>query len=183
MVCDRCVMVVEQVFTRMSIYPKKIVLGMVELTEEALPQDQLVQIDKALLDVGFERLDDRKARLVESIKNNVRHIIYQSPESLRKKNWSDLLTVEIPYEYTYMSSLFSSVEGVTLEHYIIKQKIERVKELLSYDQLSLSEIADLLGYSSTAHLSAQFKKITGLTPSALKGSRGSAMPRKPIDAI
>src|SRR5690606_7882292 len=97
-------------------------------------------------------------------------------------NWSEILSSSLHYEYNYLSSLFSSVEGITVEHYIIQQKIERAKELLLYDELTLSEIAHLLGYSSVAHLSAQFKKVTGFTPSALKKSRAQGV-RRPLDKL
>ena len=110
-------------------------------------------------------------------------MIHHSERLHLKMNWSDTLAEEFHYDYNYLSNLFSSVEGITLEHYIIKQKIERVKELLLYDELNLSEISSKLGYSSVAHLSAQFKKITGLTPTDLKKSRTLDQARNPIDSI
>ena len=110
-------------------------------------------------------------------------MIHHTDRVDRKYNWSAVLSDELHYEYNYLSNLFSSVEGITLEQYIIRQKIERAKELLFYDELNLSEIADRLGYSSVAHLSAQFKKITGLTPSELKKSRDLDQARKPLDKL
>ena len=149
----------------------------------ALTDDQQHKLDAALVGHGFERIDDRKARLIESIKNKVIQLIHHSDKMNLRVNWSSLLSEEMHYEYNYLSNLFSSVEGITLEQYIIKQKIEKVKELLFYDELNLSEIADKLGYSSVAHLSAQFKKITGFTPSEMKKSRDLDQNRKPLDSI
>ncbi len=183
MVCNRCIMVVRQQLEGLGLHPEKVVLGEVALQEEDIHAEQWAAIDKALLATGFERIDDRKSRLIESIKNEVIKRI-QHPEGLdRKSNWSTILAEALHYEYNYLSSLFSSVEGITLEQYIIRQKIERVKELLFYDERSLSEIAHLLGYSSVAHLSSQFKKITGLTPSELKKSRNADGTRKPLDHV
>ena len=133
--------------------------------------------------LGFERIDDRKARLIESVKSKIIQMIHHSDKVNMKFNWSDVLAEELHYEYNYLSNLFSSVEGITLEQYIIRQKIEKVKELLFYDELSLSEIADRLDYSSVAHLSSQFKKVTGFTPSELKKSREIDQSRKPLDSI
>ncbi len=183
MVCDRCKMVVNQELEKLGYHPEKVALGEVVLKETNLLPAQQKQIDEALIAVGFERIDDRKARLIESIKNKIIQLIHHSDRITLKVNWSTLLADEAHHEYGYLSSLFSSMEGITLEQYIIRQKIERVKELLFYDELSLSEIADRLGYSSVAHLSGQFKKITGLTPSELKKSRKIDQARKSLDSI
>jgi YesN/AraC family two-component response regulator len=183
MVCDRCKMVVNQELEKLGYHPEKVALGEVVLKENNLTADQQKQIDDALMAVGFERIDDRKARLIEAVKNKIIQLIHHSDRINLKVNWSTLLADEVHHEYGYLSSLFSSMEGITLEQYIIRQKIERVKELLFYDELSLSEIADRLGYSSVAHLSGQFKKITGLTPSELKKSRKIDQARKPLDSV
>jgi AraC family transcriptional regulator len=183
MVCNRCKIVVRQELEKLGHHPVKVELGEVELDKATLNADELAQIDNALLSVGFERIDDKKARLVENIKNKVITTIHSDAASNRKFNWSDILADELNYDYAYLSSLFSSVEGITLEQYIIRQKIERAKELLFYDELNLSEIAMKLGYSSVAHLSSQFKKITGLTPSELKKSRTSGETRNPLDLV
>jgi AraC family transcriptional regulator len=183
MVCDRCKMVVNQELEKLGLHPEKVALGEVILTEENISADQQKQIDDALMAVGFERIDDRKARIIENIKNKIIQVIHHTERVNLKVNWSTLLSDEAHYEYGYLSNLFSSMEGITLEQYIIRQKIERVKELLLYDELSLSEIADRLGYSSVAHLSGQFKKITGLTPSELKKSRKIDQARKSLDSI
>lgn len=183
MVCNRCIMVVKQELEKHGLHPEKVSLGEVSLAEEKLSEGQLSKLDAALVDLGFERIDDRKARLIESIKNIVIKKIHHADSIHLKFNWSTLLSEELHFEYNYLSSLFSSVEGITLEQYIIRQKIERVKELLFYDELTLSEIANRLEYSSVAHLSAQFKKITGFTPSELKKTRQLDQSRKPLDGI
>ena len=182
MVCDRCKLVVRQELEKLGLKPEKVALGEVTVAENISPQTQK-QLDDSLLDLGFERIDDRKARLIENIKNTVIELIHHDNPGTRKFNWSDILSDRLHYEYNYLSSLFSSVEGMTLEQYIIRQKIEKVKELLLYDELTLSEIAYKLGYSSVAHLSGQFKKITGFTPSELKKSRRIDQSRKSIDRI
>ena len=182
MVCDRCIMVVRSELTKLGLHPVKVMLGKVDLQEQVLSDEEQASIDKALLSFGFERIDDRKGRLVEAIKNKIIKMIHK-PETDRKHNWSDVLSESMHYEYNYLSNLFSSLEGITLEQYIIRQKIERVKELLLYDEFTLSQISNMLGYSSVAHLSAQFKKVTGLSPSALKKSRQASNPRKPLDKI
>jgi len=183
MVCDRCKMVVNQELEKLGFHPEKVALGEVVLTENNLSASQQKQIDDALIAVGFERIDDRKVRLIETMKNKIIQIIHHSDRINLKVNWSTMLANEAHFDYGYLSNLFSSMEGITLEQYIIRQKIERVKELLFYDELSLSEIADRLGYSSVAHLSGQFKKITGLTPSELKKSRNIDKERKSLDSI
>jgi len=183
MVCNRCIVAVRQELQRQGLHAEKVSLGEVGLTEEKLSESQLTKLDAALIDLGFERIDDSKARLIESIKNLVIKKIHHADSIKLKFNWSTLLSEELHFEYNYLSNLFSSVEGITLEQYIIRQKIERAKELLFYDELTLSEIANRLDYSSVAHLSAQFKKITGFTPSELKKSRHLDQSRKPLDGI
>jgi len=183
MVCNRCIMVVKQEFEKQGLHPETISLGEVNIKEQQLSAAQLETLDTALKTLGFERIDDRKARLIESIKNKIIQTIHHNDKVNLKVNWSSVLSDEMHYEYNYLSNLFSSVEGITLEQYIIRQKIEKVKELLFYDEYTLSEIADRLGYSSVAHLSGQFKKITGFTPSELKKSRLIDQNRKPLDSV
>lgn len=183
MVCDRCKLVVRQELERLGLQPVKLTLGEVTLAGDDIPSEKLRQLDLSLANLGFERIDDRKARLIEAIKSKVIEMIHHGDPGSRKFNWSDILSDSLHYEYNYLSNLFSSVEGITLEQYIIRQKIEKVKELLFYDELNLSEIAHKLGYSSVAHLSGQFKKVTGFTPSALKRSRQIDESRKPLDNV
>jgi len=168
MVCQRCVQAVGEALSSIGLHANKIDLGEVDVKEPELSQDQLTALDKALEERGFERIDDRKARLIESIKNKVIKMIHHSDHVDRKYNWSTQLSEELHYDYNYLSNLFSSVESTTIEQYFILQKIEKVKELLVYDEFSLSQIAFKLGYSSVAHLSNQFKKVTGFTPSDFK---------------
>ena len=182
MVCKRCVMAVEQALNKLNLQPEKISLGEVVLKSNPTEND-LHALDQELSALGFKRIDDRKARIIEGIKNKIIKLIHHSNHVDRKHNWSNILAEELHYEYNYLSNLFSSVEGITIEQYIIRQKIERAKELLFYDELNLSQIADRLGYSSVAHLSAQFKKVTGLTPSELKKSRIIGDSRKALDEI
>ena len=176
-------MVVKQELERQGLHPEKVTLGEVTIREESLTPAQEDTLNHALVNLGFERIDDRKARLIDAIKSKIIQMIHHTDKVDLKVNWSSLLSEEMHYEYNYLSNLFSSFEGVTLEQYIIKQKIEKVKELLFYDELSLSEIANKLGYSSVAHLSGQFKKITGFTPSDMKKSRNIDQNRKPLDSI
>ncbi|CAD5282640.1 AraC-type DNA-binding protein [Imperialibacter sp. EC-SDR9] len=183
MVCNRCILMIGQELEKQELQVRSIVLGEVELENETLSKEQFDRLDASLSLMGFERIDDRKAKLIESMKSLIIQFIHNKESSERKYNWSTVLSESLHFDYNYLSNLFSSVEGVTLEQYIIKQKIERVKELLFYDELTLSEIADKLGYSSVAHLSAQFKKMTGFTPSALKKSREIDMERKSLDHI
>jgi AraC family transcriptional regulator len=183
MVCNRCIMAVKQELDRQGLHPNKVTLGEVVIAENELTDGQQNKLDAALVKLGFERIDDSKARLIEAIKNKVIQVIHHTNKIDLKVNWSSVLSEEFHYEYNYLSNLFSSVEGITLEQYIIRQKIEKVKELLFYDELNLSEIADRLGYSSVAHLSAQFKKVTGFTPSEMKKARDIDENRKPLDCI
>jgi AraC family transcriptional regulator len=183
MVCNRCVMVVTQELQKVGLHPEKVTLGEVALAEDHLSPQDLAKVDEVLSPLGFERIDDRKGRMIELLKNKVIEMVHDPKKESRKMNWSAWLSEELHYDYNYLSNLFSSVEGITLEQYVIRQKIERAKELLFYDELNLSQIANELGYSSVAHLSAQFKKVTGLTPSELKKSRDKNETRKPLDGI
>lgn len=183
MVCNRCIMVVKSIFEKHGYSPASISLGEVVLSDEAMPESTQKIIDRELSEMGFERIDDKKARIIEKLKNNIVSKIHHTNYVDIKFNWSAVLSDELALDYNYLSTLFSSVEGITLEHYIIKQKIERVKELLFYDELNMSEIADKLGYSSVQHLSSQFKKMTGFTPSQFKKSHPTEHSRKSLDSI
>lgn len=179
MVCDRCIMVVENTLQELGLEACKVRLGEAEL-EENLGAEQKAALGKALSELGFELIDDKKSRVIEQIKNIVRDLVHHRDGEM-KTNLSDIISSELHYEYGYLSNLFSAVEGTTIEKYYIAQKIERVKELLVYDELSLNEIADLLHYSSVAYLSNQFKKVTGLSPSHFKQIK--AEKRKPLDRV
>ncbi|HLT42612.1 MAG TPA: AraC family transcriptional regulator [Sphingobacteriaceae bacterium] len=182
MVCDRCIFVVRNEFNKLGFQPTEVGLGIVKLKEE-LDNQKRVEISEILLAHGFELLDSDNSRLIERIKSSIISKIHHSESVDVKVNWSILLAEELNQDYHSLSSLFSSVEGVTLEHYIIRQKIERVKELLFYNELTLSEISYKLGYSSVQHLSTQFKKITGQTPTQFKISRDLENKRRSLDSI
>lgn len=183
MVCHRCIQAVKEALDKLGFDQEYVSLGEVKLKQEKLTPDELNRIDSTLITLGFERIDDRKSRLIEAMKKKIITMVHHSENLHLKMNWSDILSEEFHYDYNYLSNLFSSVEGITLEQYIIRQKIEKVKELLFYDELTLSEIANRLGYSSVAHLSGQFKKVTGLTPSELKKSHAVGLTRKPLDKL
>ena len=179
MVCDRCVLVVAGELKKIGINAQKITLGEVTLEKE-LTADQKEQLDQALLDLGFEPIDSKKGRIIEKIKTVIINMVHHSDHD-EKTNLSDLLSKALHHDYNYLSNLFSEVEGITIEKYFIAQKIEKVKELLVYDELSLSEIALRMNYSSVAYLSNQFKKVTGLTPSHFRQIRDEK--RKPLDKV
>lgn len=179
MVCDRCVLVVAGELKKIGINAQKITLGEVTLEKE-LTADQKEQLDKALLDLGFEPIDSKKGRIIEKIKTVIINMVHHSDHD-EKTNLSDLLSKALHHDYNYLSNLFSEVEGITIKKYFIAQKIEKVKELLVYDELSLSEIALRMHYSSVAYLSNQFKKVTGLTPSHFRQIRDEK--RKPLDKV
>ncbi len=166
MVSLRCKLLVEEELRRSGIRNSLIDLGVVTLQEEITPE-QHEQLKTNLLKSGLELLDDKKSILIERIKNVVIEMIHYS-EELPKVNYSDYISEKLGYDYTYLSNIFSEEKGITIQQYIINNKIERVKELLLYDELNLTEISYRLHYSSVAHLSNQFKKITGISPSYFK---------------
>lgn len=183
MVCDRCLRVVREQFVNAGILPVSITPGEVTVQEGPVPEEQKEQIKSALQENGFAMLEDTKEQLIEKVKNEIIKRIHHSKRLDLKLNWSDLLAEKMQLEYHYLSNLFSSHEGVTIEQYIIRQKVERVKELLFYDEQSLGQIAILLGYSSIQHISTQFKKVTGLTPSQFKKQTAIELSRKPLDLV
>jgi AraC-like DNA-binding protein len=166
MVSIRCKMIVKEKLKELGLPYTVVNLGEVELTKN-ITQQQRAQLTKALLKSGLELMEDKKAILIEQIKNVIIEMVHYADE-LPKTNFSDYLSKKLNYDYTYLSNLFSETEATTIEHFIMLHKIERVKELIIYDELNLTEIAYKLHYSSVAHLSNQFKKITGLTPSFFK---------------
>lgn len=166
MVCIRCKMVVKDELTKIGLHYTTVELGEVDILEQ-ITDGQRKQFKEALLRSGLELMDDKKSVLIEKIKNVIIELIHYSEEPLRV-NFSEFLSQKLSHDYTYMANLFSEVQGTTIEKFIISHKIERVKELLVYNELNLTEIAYLMHYSSVAHLSTQFKKVTGLTPSHFK---------------
>lgn len=179
MVCDRCIKAVTKVFCDLSIDHKPVLLGEVSITKP-LAADQKSELKRNLNEVGFELIDDKKGKIIEQVKKLVMELSQKENED-KKIRLSQYLSMRLNYDYSYVSNLFSSIEGKTIEHYFIEQKIEKVKELIVYNEFTLSEIAFRLGYSSVAHLSNQFKKVTGLTPSHFK-SIGAAK-RQALDNL
>jgi len=138
----------------------------VELMED-LSLEQRAELKAGLLNTGLELMDDKRAVLIEKIKNAVIEMVHHSDEMI-KVNFSDYLSEKLNHDYTYLANLFSEIQGITIEHFIINHKIERIKELIIYDELNITEIAWKMNYSSVAHLSNQFKKVTGISPSHFK---------------
>jgi YesN/AraC family two-component response regulator len=169
MVSMRCKMVVKEELKKLGLHFVIVDMGVVDIMEN-ITAGQREHIRTALLESGLELMDDKKAVLIEKIKNVIIEMVHS--DILPKLNFSDYLSEKLDYDYTYLSSLFSEIQGTTIEKYIISHKIERVKELIIYDELNLTEIAWQMHYSSVAHLSNQFKKITGLTPSHFKQVKG-----------
>jgi len=179
MVCQRCVMTVENIINDLNLPFNKVLLGKVELVEKPT-ETELNNIQKALNNVGFELIDTRVNKIVEDIKQAIMEYLGLGMDSQNLK-LSSFMTSKISYDYSYLSDLFSSIEGKTIEQFFILQRIEKVKELLVYDQLSLTEISYQTGFSSVHHLSSQFKNVTGLTPSHFK--KIGAEKRKSLDAL
>ena len=169
MVCIRCKMVVRSQLKKIALHNTVVKLGEIEI-QGPVTATQLNDLRIGLLKFGLEVLDDKKSVLIDKIKQVIIELIHYEDEPL-KINFSAYLSKKLNYEYTHMANLFSEVEGINIEHYLISHKIERVKELLVYDHLSLTEISYKLNYSSVAHLCNQFKKITGNTPANFKKSK------------
>ncbi len=176
MVCDRCKLVVRQELEKAGISYINIELGEVEIPKEPSAKS-LDRFQEAIGKLGFELIEDKNSRIISKVKSLTIGFINKPEE----KNFSEVLTENLHKDYGSISSLFSEVEGITIEKYLILHRIERVKELLVYDELSLGQIADELGYSSINHLSSQFKKITGLSPSHFKKIR--EVKRQPLDQV
>lgn len=179
MVCNRCKMVVKAELEKLGFNPIRVELGEVVLPEN-ISQEEKIKIEKHLSLFGFALLEDKKTQIAEQIKTSIINLVHYLKDPL-KINLSTYLSEELHLEYPHLSSIFSEVEDQTIEKYFIAQKIEKAKEMLTYGELTLSEIAFQLNYSSVAHLSAQFKKVTGTTPSAYKSVTSDK--RKTLDEI
>jgi AraC-like DNA-binding protein len=166
MVSLRCKLVVKDELEKLGLHYTSVELGMVEVKEN-ITNKQIQNLKLNLAVVGLELMDDKKSILIDKIKNVIIEMIHYSDE-IPKVNYSDYISEKLGYDYTYLSNLFSEVKGTTIQHFIIDHKIERAKELILYDELNLTEISYKLHYSSVAHLSNQFKKVTGHTPSFYK---------------
>ena len=169
MVSLRCKMIIKDELKKLDLHYVIVDLGVVDILED-VTQEQRENLKIGLLNSGLELMDDHKAILIERIKNTIIKMIHYANE-LPKVNYSDYISEKLSYNYNYLSNLFSEVKGITIQQFIIKHKIERVKELLLYDELNLTEISYKMHYSSVAHLSNQFKKITGFSPSIFKQSQ------------
>ncbi len=179
MVCRRCVMTVESIMKKLDVNYENVALGEVDL-ENDIDEKKRAEIDTELKKVGFELIETRNNKIIEDIKKLVLEYIKDADE-MNKLKLSSFITKQLHYDYSYLSDLFSSIEGITIEHYLILQRIEKVKELMVYGQMNLTEIAYETGFSSVHHLSAQFKKITGLPPSHFK--KIAAEKRKSLDRV
>src|SRR5258706_3764930 len=179
MVSNRCKLAVKEELKKLGLHFIVVELGEVEIMED-ITSEQRQQLQVGLFSSGLELMDDKKAVLIERINNVIIEMVHHS-EELPKVNYSDYISDKLNYDYTYLSNLFSEVKGITIQQFIIVNKIERAKELLLYDELNLTEISYKLHYSSVAHLSNQFKKITGLTPSEYKKMKDKK--RRPIEEI
>ena len=169
MVCSRCIMVVESELEKFGLHPISVGLGMVSISEN-LDKEQEHNLNERFQILGFEIIDDKKSRVIEKVKNLIVELVHFKDNS-SKTNLSDYIVAAIGQDYSYISNIFSQQENSTIEQYYILQKIERVKELLLYDELTLNEIAFQLHYSSASHLSKQFKKVTGMSPTSFKNEK------------
>jgi len=179
MVSNRCKMAVKEELKKLDLHFIVVDLGEVEIMEN-ISGEKLEELKQGLLNSGLELMDDKRAVLIEKIKVVITEMIHYSDESL-KINYSDYISQKLGYDYTYLSNIFSELKGITIQQFIIIHKIEKVKELIMYDELSITQIAWKMNYSSVAHLSNQFKKITGLTPSNFKQLKNRG--RTPIEDI
>jgi len=184
MVCDRCKLVIQNILDEQGLPVISVQLGEVDFGINPPSVDQLDVFKQKIEVLGFELVSDKKSQLMVNIKKHIVGLVtlIQQPESEEKIKLSHYLSDKLHHDYTYLSNLFSAVEGVTIEQYFINQKIEKVKELLIYDEISLTEISYGMGYSSVAHLSRQFKKVTGSTPTQFKKLRDVSS-RRSIDKV
>jgi AraC-like DNA-binding protein len=179
MVSNRCKIAVKEELKKLKLHFVVVDLGEVEIMEN-ISMEQRQILKEALLDSGLELMDDKKSMLIEKIKNVIIQMVHHSTEVI-KINFSDYLSQQLNHDYTYLSNLFSEVQGTTIEQFIISHKTERIKELIIYGELNITEIAWKMNYSSVAHLSSQFKKVTGLSPSHFKKLKDKR--RSPIEEI
>lgn len=179
MVSTRCKLAVKEELRKLGLHFIVVDLGEVEIME-TLSTGQREQLKIGLLNIGLELMDDKRAVLIERIKNTIIEMVHHTDEEI-KTNFSDFLSKKLNHDYTYLANLFSEVQGATIEQFIISHKVERIKELIIYDELNITEIAWQMNYSSVAHLSNQFKKATGLSPSHFKQLKDKR--RRPIEEI
>ncbi len=179
MISNHCKLTVKEELKKLGLHFVMLDLGEVDIMED-LSEEQLEQLKAALLNSGFELMDDKRAILIEKIKNTIIEMIHHT-EATIKTNFSEFLSKKLKYDYTYMANLFSEVQGSTIEQFIISHKVERIKELIMYGELNMTEIAWNMNYSSVAHLSNQFKKVTGLSPTHFKKMKDKR--RSPVEEV
>ena len=179
MVSNRCKIAVKEALKKLGLHFVIVDLGEVDIMEE-LTAEERQELNNELLESGLELMDNKRAILIERIKNVIIELVHHSDEEL-KVNFSEYLSDKLSHDYTYLANLFSEVQGTTINHFLMLHKVERIKELIIYDELSISEIAWKMNYSSVAHLSNQFKKVTGVSPSQFKQLKNKR--RKPIEEI
>lgn len=179
MLSNRCILSVKEILRDFGLHFVLVELGVVDVMEE-LDEEQRRRLKVAFINSGFELMDDKRAVLIDRIKQAIIEVVHKSDEVI-KVNFSDYLSEKLNHDYTYLANLFSEVQGTTIEHYMIAQKVERIKELITYGDLNITEIAWKMNYSSVAHLSNQFKKMTGLSPSQFKMLKDQR--RCPVDEI
>lgn len=179
MVSNRCKWAVKEILKQLELHFVFVELGEVEILEN-LSDNMSLELKKSLKELGLELMEDKRAVLIEKIKNAIIEMIYH-PEEMTKVNISNYLSDKLNYDYNYLSTLFTQVQGISIEHFIILHKIERIKELLAYNEMNISEISLMMNYSSAAHLSNQFKNITGLSPLNFKKQMDKR--RNPIEEI
>ncbi len=179
MVSTRCKIIVKEELKNLGLHFIIVDLGVVDIMEN-ITDEQRNHLKVALHDAGLELMDDKRAMLIEKIKNVIVEMVHYA-EEMPKINFSHFLSEKLNYDYTYLANLFSEIQGTTIEQFIISHKIERIKELIIYDEMNITEIAYKMNYSSVAHLSSQFKKMTGLSPSHFKGLKDKR--RSPIEDI
>ena len=179
MVSNRCKMVVKEELKKLGLHFIVVDLGEVDIMED-ISIEQREELKSGLASSGLELMDDKRSMLIEKIKNIIIDMVHHSDEMIRV-NYSDYLSEKLNHDYTYLANLFSEVQGTTIEHFIISHKIERIKELIIYNELNITEIAFKMNYSSVAHLSNQFKKVTGLSPSHFKKMKDKR--RSPIEEV
>jgi AraC-like DNA-binding protein len=179
MVSNRCKLAVREELKKLGLHFIVVDLGVVEIMENITPEKRKI-LKESLLVSGLELMDDKKAILIEKIKSIIVEMVHHT-EDIIKVNFSDYLSEKLNHNYTYLANMFSEVQGTTIEHFIISHKVERIKELIIYGELNITEIAWKMGYSSVAHLSSQFKKVTGLSPTHFKQLKDKR--RNPIEEI
>lgn len=183
MVCPQCVRVVKEDLTALGLQVHRVVLGEADVSAPEGQEPDLEAVRARLLDAGFALLEDPRAQLVEQIKTLLVMLIHYPEPGPRLLNYSDYLVEHLGRDYHYLSHLFSSEEGLTIEKFIIRQKVERAKELIGYGELSIAQVAEQLGYSSPAHLSRQFGQVTGLTPTEFQRLGPASHARRSLDAL